>query len=414
MNRNLTRRVPLALLGLIWIISLSGCTPEHSKRELNSIAIVMGLGLDMADPNNDIPFEEGKLHVTAQVVRTGSLSGGGSKSNGGASNSADAMYWNLVMEGDDIFPMLRGSVQQSNRNLYISHNQVIVFGEELARQGLAPFMDYLFREREMRYNVQLAVSEKPAGEILKISPSLETLPSQEISKLLKIQARSAEAPTVSLFDFAVDMKSARKAAVLPLINSQPEAAEEEGETVYVDGCAVFNNWKMVGKLNASETRGFLWTAGDIESTVFTVPVENTRISLAVTGKKGNMTVQYDKEKGEQALLVQFEVSADAVVGHVDGVYDLHQEDSLQKIQQQCSRFITEEICVAVQKSRELSSDIFGISEHLERYMPEVWKEIEGEWEKYFTGITYEIGVKSHVRRTGSLVDPVLDEGVAYE
>lgn len=412
MNQFLQRFLLLVSSLLFSIFVLTGCTPEHSKRELNSIAIVMGLGLDVADEKNDIPFEEGKLHVTAQVVRTGSLSGGGSKSNGGPSNSADAMYWNLIMEGDDIFPMLRGSVQQSNRNLYISHNQVIVFGEELAKQGLASFMDYFFREREMRYNVLLAVSERPAGEILEISPSLETLPSQEIAKLLKIQARSAEAPTESLFDFAVDMKSGRKAAVLPLINAQK--SEEEEETVYVDGCAVFKDWTMVGKLNASETRGFLWTSGDIESTVFTVPVSGNRISLAVTGKKGDMEVLFDKDKGPQALQVCFEVSADAVVGHMDGVYDLHKEDSLVEIQMACSEFICREICSAIAKSRELESDIFGVSEHLERYMPDVWEEIEGEWEKYFTGITYEIGVKSHVRRTGSLVDPVLDEGVAYE
>ncbi len=405
------KRVLLLILVLtMGLPALTGCTSSHSRRELNAIAIVLGLGLDVADAQQDIPFEEGRLHVTAQVVRTGSMSGGGSNSTGGASNAADAMYWNLAMEGDDIFPMLRGSVQQSNRNLYISHNQVIVIGEALARQGLAPFMDYFFREREMRYDVLLAVSEKPAGEILAITPSLETLPAQEIAKLLKIQARNAEAPTESLFDFAVDMKSGRKAAVLPLINAQ--TVEDDKETVYVDGCAVFKDWTMVGKLNASETRGFLWTSGEIASTVFTVPVDGVSMSLAVTGKKGDVQVIYEQE--QDTLLVQLQVSVDAVIGHMDGIYDLHQKDSLTNIQMACSQFICDEISSAVTKSRQLQSDIFGVSEHIERYMPDLWRKIEGEWDDYFNEITYEIGVTSHVRRTGSLVDPVLDEGVSYD
>ncbi len=400
------KRLLLLFCSITCAFCITGCNPEHSKRELNSIAIVMGLGLDLARPENDIPFEEGHLHVTAQVVRTGSLNNGNS-SSGGPSNTADAMYWNLTMEGDDLYPILRGSVQQSNRNLYISHNQVIVFGQDLAQEGVAPFMDYLFREREMRYNVLLAVSECPAGQLLEIAPSLESLPAQEIAKLLKIQARNAEAPTESLFDFAVDMKTGQKAAVLPLINAQKE---NDRETFYVDGCAVFKNWKMVGKLNASETRGFLWTSGDIESTVFTVPVQNTRVSLGVTGKKGDMHVVVREEQGHEALLVQFEVSADAVVGHMNGIYDFHQQDSLSKIQLACSKFIGMEIQQAIEKARALNSDLFGVSEYLERYHPSVWEKMEGDWDQYFAGITYEISVTSNVRRTGSLVDPVLDEG----
>lgn len=406
------KKVILLFLTLMLCVSFTGCMPEHSKRELNSIAIVMGLGLDRVTEETEIPFEDGDLHVTAQVVRTGSLSGGSSKSGSATSNSADAMYWNLQMVGEDIFPMLRGSVKQSNRNLYISHNQVIVFGEDLAREGLAPFMDYFFREREMRYNVLLAVSEQPAKDILGIAPSLETLPAQEIAKLLKIQAKNAEAPTISLFDFAVDMKSARKAAVIPLIDAK-ESGEEE-KTIYVDGCAVFNDWKMVGKLTASQTRGFLWTAGDIESTVFTVPVEDARFSLTVTGKKGDMQVHFDPEKGYEGISVSFQVSADAVVGHIDGTYDLHQKGGLEAIQNACGTFIGGEICDAITQSRKLNSDIFGISEHLSRYAPKLWGQIEGEWEKYFTGITYEVSVDANVRRTGSLVDPVLKESVQYE
>lgn len=402
----MSKKLCLLLTCIVCAVTLTGCNPEHSKRELNSIAIVMGLGLDLAQPENDIPFEEGRLHVTAQVVRTGSLTNGNS-GNGGPSNSADAMYWNLTMEGDDLYPMLRGSVQQSNRNLYISHNQVIVFGQDLAIDGVAPFMDYFFREREMRYNVLLAVSECPAGQLLECQPSLENLPAQEIAKLLKIQARNAEAPTESLFDFAVDMKTGKKAAVLPLLNAQKE---EDKETIYVDGCAVFQDWKMIGKLNAAETRGYLWTSGDIESTVFTVPVDDTRISLGVTGKQGDMKVILRENAGEISLQVQFEVSADAVIGHMDGVYDFHQKDSLSKIQRACSKLIANEIQQAVQKSKELNSDLFGVSEYLERYHPSVWKKMEDNWNQYFTGITYEIGVTSHVRRTGSLVDPVLDEG----
>ncbi|MBR5280430.1 MAG: Ger(x)C family spore germination protein [Clostridia bacterium] len=409
--KNGCKRILLLFILCAVCATFSGCMPEHSKRELNSIAIVMGLGLDRATEENRIPFETGKLHVTAQVVRTGSFPGGGSK-NSGAAGAADAMYWNLEMAGDDIFPLLRGSVKQSNRNLYISHNQVIVFGEALARDGLAPFMDYFFREREMRYNVLLAVSEKPAKDLLHISPGLEILPAQEIAKLLKIQAQNAEAPTISLFDFAVDMKSAQKAAVIPLINAR--SSGEETETVYVDGCAVFRDWKMVGKLNGTQTRGYLWMAGDIQSTVFTVPVKDARFSLTVTGKKGKMTVDFDPAKGYEGLSVSFRISADAVVGHIDGTFDLHQKDGLEAIQQACGSFIASEICDAIDQSRKLDSDIFGVSEYLSRYAPEIWEGVQGEWERYFTGITYKVSVKANVRRTGSLVDPVLKESAQYE
>ena len=137
----------------------------------------------------------------------------------------------------------------------------------------------------------------------------------------------------SLFQFGVDQKSARKAALVPMIAVKREAGEkEEKETLYVNGCAVFRDWKMVGKLNDTEIRGFLWANGEINSAAFTVPVDDLRVSLSVTQKDGSMTVRKN-EMGN--TVVRFSVRAEAVIGNIDGTYDFSRDGKVEKIEKNC-------------------------------------------------------------------------------
>ena len=96
---------------------LTGC---WSKRELNELAICVGLGIDKA--------EDG-YYVTVQIINPGELSG---KNRSGRSEVITSR-----VKGETIFEALRKLSTVSPRKIYMSHLHQVVFGEELAREGIS-------------------------------------------------------------------------------------------------------------------------------------------------------------------------------------------------------------------------------------------------------------------------------------
>ncbi|NLX64643.1 MAG: Ger(x)C family spore germination protein, partial [Clostridiaceae bacterium] len=100
--------------------------------------IVIGMGVDK---------DESPEHIllTAQVVKEG-VAG---KSSGG-SGGEDRPFWNVSSKGMTIFEAVRQMTHKTGNRLFISHNQVVIFGNDLAKEGLQKYIDFFLRAHEMR------------------------------------------------------------------------------------------------------------------------------------------------------------------------------------------------------------------------------------------------------------------------
>ena len=138
----LKKRFFLIILTMTATITLTGC---WDQREFSDIAVVMGITVDVND-------EEGygkDLSVGVQVANPVSHTSSGQ-------GSAQESYSEFSDTGNNIFEILRSITHLSSRRLYNSHNQIVVFGSELAeKQGIGGEMDFLLRDNEMRRSQRL-------------------------------------------------------------------------------------------------------------------------------------------------------------------------------------------------------------------------------------------------------------------
>ena len=151
--RNFKKFVSVLLL-LTVMVSFTGC---WDNRELNELAIVMGIALDKTD--------DGKLKVTAQVARCNS-------EQNGSGGSSMGEYSNLVYEDSDLFEIIRKMTTISNRQLYNSHTEVVLFSSDVAKDGVRDYVDYLVRDNEFLYTMWLAVADGKASEKSGFIPSI--------------------------------------------------------------------------------------------------------------------------------------------------------------------------------------------------------------------------------------------------
>ena len=388
---------------LCLMIFLNGCVRSGTKRELEALAVVMGIAMDKMDEKSGPESE--RLLLTAQVVRNIAISQNSSQSEGGGSASEGDLskpYWNVQVTGTDLLEALRSAVHITNRRLYVAQNQILVIGRELAEDGIAKYLDYFFRDHETRYDVSLIVSEGTASEILNVESHLESFPAQDLNKLIARQQDDSHAPRCTLFSFFRDYKTPYKASLVPMVCV---AATILSPYLYVAKSAVFKEDKMVAELDERQTRGALWMLGEVQRGVITVNYEGVEVAIEILDGSGNYQVEYSDGR----IKVKADIKMTGSLGELQGsrTVDASVMDALEKT---CAGEIEAEIRSAFREMQLNGADVLGIGEAFYRYYPRTWKMIANHFESLYPAAELTCRIDADIIRTGSLLEPADENG----
>ena len=210
---NLLKRCKDILVKItICVLIASSLTSCKGSNELNKLAFVIGIGIDKSE-------EPDKVQMTTQIANVVGIKGT-QKGSGGVTED----YFNLKETGKSISDIVAASSRKLNRKMFFSHNQVIVFGENVAESGLGKYLDFFMRYRETRPLVWVLVSKGPASQILGLKPTLESTPGRSIGELIKGEEETSEVPAVDLRDFASKLLSKTTSPIAPIIEVSKDFA----------------------------------------------------------------------------------------------------------------------------------------------------------------------------------------------
>lgn len=385
-----------ALLLTVIPVSASGC---FDRRELDTLGIVMGVAMDKAEKDGDA------VKVTIQMSNP---AGGGddksSKSESGGSEGGAKPYINVSGEGQNINYIVRELQHQMSRRIYVAHSQVLLISEDLAREGVRDRLDFFARAPEARMTVYMFVTKGSAADTLDTKPEFEKLPSTELARLLKDQKITSQVPQVTELDFVSRLISKTTGAVAPMT----EVIEKDGrELTEVSGCAVFKGDKMVGTFDKTQTRGLLFIENEVKTGVLLVTVQDATATVEIRQAKSKVKpVLYSDGT------VEFNIDITATVGLGDqaGLYNLSDPDNVAQMLSAAGQAIHDEVQSAVDKSKELGSDVFGFGDYLNRKYPRQWKEMKNNWDTLYKDIRVNINVNAKADGSGRIVKPLAPEG----
>ena len=382
MTKTLTFKVIMCLLVPLL---LSGCLGGGT--EINDLEIVVGMGVDKDK-------DTGKILLTAQIVREGEI--GSNSGNGGGQNAK--AFWNVTATGDTIFDAIREMTHKTGNRLFVSHNHVVIYGYNIAEEGLQEHIDFFLRSHEMRPTAFILIAECDVSAVLDAKPETEELPAMNIAKLLKSHGYTSHFIEVNLKDFISCLMSPTTSPVAPIVEVTPG---EESEDIYISGMAIFKNDKMVGKLNKEETRGLLWVKGKIKSGVLLVPSPGKQGKIALEILEAKTKVTPKMENGKIVMDVNIKVDTSlAEQATIENMTTLPGFEKMQKIQEEV---IKHEIMAAFEKSKELKADIFGFGEMLHKKYSSKWNAIKDNWDDIYPDIVLNIDVKAEIKKADLLV-----------
>lgn len=376
------KRVAFCLV-LLLILPLSGC---WNRREVSKIAIVMGFAVDTGE-------KEDEIEITAQIANTRTIATSENSGKGGE----EKPYLNLSSRGEYVFPSIRSSVSKSGAKLYMAHNYVVLFGEDMARRGLENYMDFFLRDHELRLDMHLLVARGRAADVLDVESGFQSIPSLHINDLINAQEQLSTGMTVTVFDFMNHLAADRGTPLIPII----EIDDSEGkEVLRMSGTAVFDKDKMIGQLDERETRGYLWVSNAVQQAVVVAHPDEDSVGIEVVRAGGKISADIGDD-GTVTMVLHAE--AEGSLGSQRGSRNYTTKEGLDVLLAAFAREIESEIQACVDKSKELEKDVFGFSDVLYRHHPKIWEEKK---ESAMYDLPVRIEVTTHLDAAGRIGAPV--------
>ena len=357
---NIFKKVLIVLLIIIFISSFSA---SYNSLNIDNCAFAVAIGIDKSTSN--------KLKVTFEFLST-SPSGESVSETTPVLNSVEC---SSITNGINIMNAYLG------RKVNLTHCKLIIFSEELAKEGISDEVYSLINEVQVRPSANIVISKCNTKYYIENSvPSLESL----IPKYYEIFPNTSEYTgytcnaTIGDFFNALVCNSCSSYAILGGISTSDDGSSEssssDDSTIKSNespitgtrktnniGLAVFKDDKLAGELNAIETICFLNMSKEVDSFLVSVPdPKNTdsKIDIYLTpNTTHNIDVSF--VNGAPYIKIKLEFSGKIYSMRRDSEY--LDNDVLNSISNSCDNYLENQFSSYLYKtSTVFESDINAI------------------------------------------------------
>ncbi|MDD4715754.1 MAG: Ger(x)C family spore germination protein [Oscillospiraceae bacterium] len=376
------KKIFLIVLLCAQLMLFSGC---WNYREVESLSIVSGFAVDSGSNGSN-------YHVTFDV-----LDAKQEKSNSAKSQLIEA-------DGDTIFDAARNVVKKTDKRLYFGDSTLVVIGKQLAEKDLAPILDWMLRDHELRKDIAIAISkENTAQEIIQQKGLQNQINSSSLYEALMENGRAlSKIPYVELYQVNNTLNEPGISLALPAVSVLTNMNEP---VAGLDGMAVFQKDKLVGFLDDTESRNFMFVTGKIKGGLVLVKQGKDQIAtLEIQESKAEIKPVF--EGANTKMRVNLKIQCSLYEMHTQKDYG--SEDALKKIEKSAES----QIQASVKKSIETvqsayGSDIFGFGSKIYKNNPKDWETVQSNWEEQFKTLPADVTVSVSIQNAGILQSKVM-------
>lgn len=437
MSRGFLRNgMRLGLAALVLAIAASGC---WGSTETDQLAIVGSIGVDTVTP--------GKVLLTLEVTNPGALASGLGQDGGNK-----VVGWVLAEESSTLPNAVNNVQRRTPKRIFMGQVSTIIFGMNLAREGVSQYLDYFARENLFRRSVFIATCDSAAGLLQR--PLMEDLPSLTLRGLIQHSLLSGRTVQVTLNEFLLrmsepgiepitmhtagrdtrDLRIKRQGeevrqqdpsmkreqpleseknlpAMLPPDSPALDPLTEHGMAEALPdltmnlGIAVFRGDRLVGFLDGNDARGYLWVDGRVASGAIievTYPPEDGVLGMRLKRLKSSVSPILDENDMPR---VEVKVSIELEASQLLTAVNVSDAKVRKIVEGRIAKQIKQEILGTLRiVQEEFKSDIYGFGQAFYRRYPAAWEGLVTEWnETVFPELQVEVTVRSRIFLPGAIM-----------
>ena len=419
----MSKKLALILICIILLTSLSSC---YDAREIDHVAHVLVIGVDKGVSDKwriTLQFNNMKGGSSGDQQAAGG-DGGGSEDGG----SQDG-YTYVTVDAPSFFiglDMLNASVP---RRLAFTHVGLIVISEELAKDGLLEeYIAPISRFREIRGSAHMVTTKGSAMDFIKANaPFIGTTLFKEFQTSITESENTGFFPHSTLNDFYEALLSPQHQPIMTMgAVNQFESFKEKGtkwdtefkiggeyppgqlprqgqNKIEYWGTALFDQDKMVGELNGTQTRALLMIRGEFERGFFTLQ-DPKKPELIIPldirqAKKPKVTVRFDEDIPTVDLTLYLQGNILAIQSR------LHYEEDplLSLLEDTFTEEVENQVNLLINKCKNLNIDVFKFGDVATRQFLTIDAWEEYDWNRKFKDIRVTTKVEFSIKNTGTRI-----------
>jgi germination protein, Ger(x)C family len=403
-------------------ISLTGC---WGSKELDEAGYAMALGLDIGPGHN---------LIVSVIIDNPGVTSGSAKDPPSISPGQIRVF---TAQAPTLFSGLNLINTVLENQIELSHTKMVIFGEDLARQGIEPYMDALTRWRKFRRTFYIAVAQGEARQVIEsIVPPTGVNGAKFIETMFTSQQYVGYTPENQLLMFYNALKAKGADPIAALIASRTNkyelTADKEnrmisGATDFKTdsgdpgndtagnpplsgdgslqflGTAVFRRDKMVAKLTGNETMVLKMLRGELTRTFISVPdpeVSGKMMQVELSQIRGPQ-IKVVKKGNQLRAKVHLTILDDPIGIESNRQYETPANIGL--IKKAVEKWISEQCFGVFHKAQTAGSDIFGFGNYAHWLVPDwpAWQ--KWDWNASFKTMKLDLIVQVHINRTGLII-----------
>lgn len=361
----------------ICLLLLSGC---WDAKDIDQRSFVMGVAFDLAEGDE----EEHVMTIEIPLLENFASNQGGSQQ--------EETTLILSTTGKTVAQMSGNFEPRTWREIFYGHTQVIIIGEEVARNGIAEFIDYFDRNPRIDRRLKLFIAQGEAREVFNAKNPLEPTVSNYLNQLLEVATRTS---TVIKQNFQDSLRNLEHNGdtILPRVRGTDKEVE-------IAGGAVIKDYKFIAWLGENETRAAAFLYDNITGGSITVNIDEVFYTYAI---RSSSTKIKAKLEGEQlTFFITVESSGD-IIEIFQKQLKTPVDTPIEKVQAKLNADMKDEILHLLHKLQDLKADPIGFSKYVFRHFPKYWKEHRDEWKDViFPQVKFEVQTKFTIQSTGIL------------
>ncbi len=364
--------LPLLLL----LLSLCGCM---ESRELKERTIIEAVGIDKENLQYQLIFQQYQPE----------------KGQGKAGDSSGKSK-PVESQGRSISEAIDRVTHYNGNEVFLGNSTYIVFGEDMARDGILQELHYFNGENEISPSTTLVIADGSAKELITAQTQSEGN-SSVLRDILKQGQKNGVIGTSTMMNVMKRLVEEYPSPYLPVISVE----ENEDESVFkITGMAVFDRERLVDIVPIDKAKGILWANDEIERALLVVEQEELGI-LSAEVQKSKTDINVTLQEGKPSFHISINCNAqlmEVIGANKSGT--INKEEQL-LAEQLLEQEIQDTTAYAVQRCfLQNRCDVFRFCDYLRNQEPTYWNSVKDRWQDLMSDCEIRISVDCKLSKTG--------------
>lgn len=387
-------RLRLMMITSTFIMTILLLTSCWNYKEINDMSLIQGLAIDKKDSHYMIT---GKiLLATTEQQKEGTL-----------------QHFFVNTKGVTLFDTIRNLILRDGKKVYFGHLQYVIVSEDIAREDVSQVLDIFMRDNETREDMWIFVAPNPYTS----RDVLHGIAHQELANYVEDATQNvknvAKFYPMKMYELVESMNEKGRDGVSPLMFLQ---TTDEGQSAHIQGTAVYKKNRMVGTLSGDESRMFMMLMGRGKSSIIPLIYNDeqhiSKVSIDIFRDQSKLEpIIHDNDD----ITFNIHLSLSAVIGEImNSQVNVTDERGRQIVAKKLEEYVVKNLSSLITRvQKEYKSDIFGFGEMVKNVNPDLWRNIEDDWNNIFPEV--DVQVHATVEIIGSnLFKQVINQTHTFE